>query len=378
MKKTISALFASMLALFVLICALAGCDHELLLHGTGLPTTLPPVTTLPDITAPKTFTETLPPVTEPTVSQKPTEPIPPVTKPTTPITTPTAPMNSFLNYSLCTVDADERAASKNWVCLNDYVTLLGWDRPYLGLFENQSDTSVVRMNLTTLSFSRPVKVCGVELIFAGGALSLSDEIQYGGTAVDLYAIPEFCADAELYSDHLRLPDNSLWLEPTTNVSGSGFGDFWENSTTLRSYLLSDSLVGVRIFGTLLPSIEEVRAPSDVPYDVYVVDRSSLPKYCLVSYYRDGEEVAYFKQSPIYGNLQLPAGSVELIEFAGRNVVRVKYTGAPDVYDLYWDDGEYRYQLWGTDEELLLKLAESIGTDPGLDRPAVGYARQLTE
>lgn len=350
MKKAIFAVFVSLLSAALLVCVLGGCDHELLLHGTGMPTTIPSLTTIPDIDPPETVPGTLPT----------TGTLPPGTTDPYPITLPTIPEDAYLNYSLCTVDADERAAAQNWICLNNYVQLAAWEWSYHLFFDTAGTQPDNWVNLTTLSFRRPVRVCGVELTFVNGTLSLSDVIRYDVTTLDPYAVAKACADVELYSDNLLLPGNTLWLEPATDEEGRGFGDFWNEATTLRAYLHSDSLVRVRFFGTTIPTVDEVRIPSYQPVGMDITNNSDLPKYCMLCYYnRDGEEIAHFKQAPIYGKLQLPAGTVEMVQFAGRNMVRVSYAWDPDVYDLYWDDGEYRYQLWGYDEELLLKLVESM-------------------
>ncbi len=359
MKKVISALFSSMLVLAILIGVLTGCDHELMLHGKGLPTSIPSVTTLPDVTVPKTIPGTLPPETNPHYTQT----VPPVTGTIPPITMPTAPVDSYINYSLCTVDADERAAEMGWVCLNDFVELLARDSPYSWLFDASHSRTIKRLILTSLSFSRPVKVCGVELTLKTGVLCPDDEVSYGGTQIDPDSIDAACADARKTSNgNLILPGNTIWLEPTTGEPGRGFGDFQHEMTSLIAILMSgaeNGLIEVRIFGTLLPCIEEVRAPTYRPSGVTVLDESDLPYHYQLNFEKNGVPIARFKQSPIYGSLQLPEGNVELMQFAGLNVVRVSREWEPDTYDLYWDDGEYRYQLWGTDEELLLKLAGSI-------------------
>lgn len=354
MKKAIPAGFAALIAAVVLIAALAGCDYELVLTGGTGEASIPWLTSVPAISAgaetgPTTLPEilpTLPPIqseTAPAFTQ-----IPETT--TEEIVTEIPPNMFRFDPSRCMENADERAAAQGWVCLNEYID----GGLYSPLFDTKSGASegVEEFSVDNLIFDRPVDIYGIELTFAQPELE-GFAFTYDDLDVDWFSI-RFSQGVEVTEDdRLLLSGNTLWLEIADGRPLSG-------SAGLSAYARPDNLVRIRFFGTASPIIEEVYAPSYLPKDMTVREYRTATQYAIAYYSNStGVMTALFEQSVIYGSQKLPAGDMELIQFAGREVLRIRYGDSQGSTDLYWNDGRYRYNLYGTDDELLLRLAESI-------------------
>lgn len=345
MKKSLPAVFASVLAAAALISTLAGCDYEIELTSGPWPTSVPPVTTLP---------KTVPPVTT----------VPKVTVPkTTPVTGPGVtttpgtdiPYMGKYNPLLCTANADARAAAQDWICLNEYIA----NESYCPLFDTQGVYMAESyFTVDSVVFDRPVYVYGIELTFVQPELK-SFEFKYGDLYIDWFELP-YCPGIEITENgNPLLPGNTLWIEAAN-------GKALKRNGGLSFYASPANMARIRFFGVAEPIIEEVRAPSYIPGDVTVREYETATKHTLAYYSNStGKLIASFEQTTIYGSQKLPTGVIDLIQFAGREVVRVQYKDTEGNVDLYWNDGEYRYNLFGSDEDLLLRLAESIEPRPGI-------------
>lgn len=112
------------------------------------------------------------------------------------------------------------------------------------------------------------------------------------------------------------------------------------------------------------SIEELNAPSYIPKGYAIIDAYHLRKSYMLTYCNTkGENVLTFKQTIINADSWGDAAeaTVTNIEINGLNAVLITYADQPNVYNLYWQDNQYRYNIHGLVESYdeLIKMATSV-------------------
>jgi cytoskeletal protein RodZ len=111
------------------------------------------------------------------------------------------------------------------------------------------------------------------------------------------------------------------------------------------------------------SIKEVNIPSYVPSG-YTVQSSASRKVYMVTYYdSEGNVAATFQQMTISSGSEGDSqeGVSTDIIINGLNAVLITYEDHPDLYVLYWQDSQYRYNISGTFEsqDEVLRIANSV-------------------
>ncbi len=111
------------------------------------------------------------------------------------------------------------------------------------------------------------------------------------------------------------------------------------------------------------SIQEINIPSYVPAG-YTVQSKTMRKAYIVDYLNsNGAVVATFKQMTFSAGSEGDAteGIATDVEVNGLNAVLFTYQDSPNVYQLYWQDTQYKYCIYGNFEsyEELLRMANSV-------------------
>lgn len=112
------------------------------------------------------------------------------------------------------------------------------------------------------------------------------------------------------------------------------------------------------------SIEEVNAPSYIPEGYTVAETYQSRKMYMLSYYNaEGEDVLTFAQIIVTADSEGDAAEATAtnIKINGLNAVLFTYADQPNVYNLYWQDDQYRYNIYGLFQSYdeLIKMATSV-------------------
>lgn len=386
MKKRPILLCALLAAGILLASALlfAGCSSEIRIEATGTATgtgwkslppwllqyaplihpsteTLPtgplPSGTLPNVSRPKTSGGYKPPII---TERYPTDPLPPDSSDVMP---------ALLAHS--SESATSRAGQLGWELLDGYVVPpVGQEDAYRALFNRfnflSTDLFGERGGTISVSFDRPVWICGIELVFESGRISYDFQAQFDDLRLDLLYhanslqqknIPE--SDGILYMDQ-----NTVWIESTGGLpilrNQSGDGALSPIDISVNYGIFTNRLVQINFYGWSDTVPNTSWLPTNLP-DNWETDFNIYDDCVTVSYYNEyGEYVGEFTRYYPGREPGLPSGITRNFDLGGINATQVIHPNSPELIDLYWSNDSGLYNLSGSHPDLLQLIIRSMG------------------